>query len=509
MYRRGLIPPATNEIQSFGAALFGKINLFIFAAIWIFVPLATADAVSRERREGTLPLLYLTELRSPGIIVGKTFVHLLRAFTLFATVVPWLMLSLVFGGVEMGDVWMALMLDFSSVLLALAAGLLASTIPRDWLKSVMLAELFALILLLMLLWADGWVLSAAAQITFTGGGMISGSPPYILRPYGAGMLAHIGQLIEYATNGSFGDFHSWYGYDSSVPAWQELQARLSPGGLHFWRWGTVGLLCGAGLILLAAIRLAARRVESSWRDAPSTASASTMRQKFIAPRFQVRWLNQRLSRSLSANPVGWLHHYSPSARLVKWGWCLFVVLIEIILSTDSRDLYLAQVGVGLVLLLGLTFSATGSFRNELETGAFELLLVTPLRERQIIMGRVRGLWQQFLPAIVVYVAGSMYLVTGWKSGGYFPETMIALIRVLAGFCTLPVIGLYFSLKRWNFFAAWLAASLIGLAPGAVGRLFGIEESLMLIFQVALGAVAAKLLARQLRDREFLQAKSGI
>src|SRR6476659_928612 len=55
---------ATNEMQSFGIALFGKINLFIFAAIWIFVPLSTADAISRERREGTLPLLYLTPLRS-------------------------------------------------------------------------------------------------------------------------------------------------------------------------------------------------------------------------------------------------------------------------------------------------------------------------------------------------------------------------------------------------------------------------------------------------------------
>src|ERR1700704_2861913 len=53
-----------NPVQTFGTTLFGKMNLFIFVAIWLFVPLATADAVSRERREGTLVLLYLTELRS-------------------------------------------------------------------------------------------------------------------------------------------------------------------------------------------------------------------------------------------------------------------------------------------------------------------------------------------------------------------------------------------------------------------------------------------------------------
>src|SRR5439155_21979260 len=95
---------ASNPIHTFGITLFGKMNLFIFAAIWVFVPLATADAVSRERREGTLALLYLTELRSFGIVVGKAFVHMLRAASLFLTMTPWLMLPLVFGGVELRDI---------------------------------------------------------------------------------------------------------------------------------------------------------------------------------------------------------------------------------------------------------------------------------------------------------------------------------------------------------------------------------------------------------------------
>src|SRR5436190_286124 len=132
-----------NMVRTFGTTLFGKMNLFIFVSIWLFVPLATADAVSRERREGTLNLLYLTELDSFGIIVGKTFVHILRSVSLFLTMVPWLLLPLVFGGVSVNDVLMALMLDSTSVLLAQAAGLVASTIPRDWLKSVLLAASFA------------------------------------------------------------------------------------------------------------------------------------------------------------------------------------------------------------------------------------------------------------------------------------------------------------------------------------------------------------------------------
>src|SRR6266850_6137483 len=153
-----------NLVQTFGTTLFGKMNLFIFVAIWLFVPLATADAVSRERREGTLVLLYLTELRSLGIVVGKAFVHMLRSVSLFLTMAPWLMLPLLFGGVELRDITMALMLDSASVLLAQAAGLLASTIPRDWLKSVILAEVFAMILLLTMLYVHGAVLSNAVRV---------------------------------------------------------------------------------------------------------------------------------------------------------------------------------------------------------------------------------------------------------------------------------------------------------------------------------------------------------
>lgn len=43
----------SNPVNAFGTALFGKLNLMIFLAVWVFVPLSTADAISRERREGT------------------------------------------------------------------------------------------------------------------------------------------------------------------------------------------------------------------------------------------------------------------------------------------------------------------------------------------------------------------------------------------------------------------------------------------------------------------------
>jgi len=81
VYWWGRAPTPVNPLQTFGVALFGKMNLLIFVMIWLFVPLAAADAISRERREGTLVLLYLTELRSSGIVVADLAKHVIVKVT--------------------------------------------------------------------------------------------------------------------------------------------------------------------------------------------------------------------------------------------------------------------------------------------------------------------------------------------------------------------------------------------------------------------------------------------
>jgi len=42
-----------------GALFLFQIQATLFAAIWVLVPLETADCISRDRREGTLGLLFL------------------------------------------------------------------------------------------------------------------------------------------------------------------------------------------------------------------------------------------------------------------------------------------------------------------------------------------------------------------------------------------------------------------------------------------------------------------
>ena len=117
---RGRVGPGS------GPELFGVMHTVLFGAIWVLVPLLTADCISRERREGTLPLLFLTPLRPGDIVHAKSLAHGLRAFTLWLAVLPVLAVSLVAGGVGWREIVASALVNFSSICLALGAGLVAS-----------------------------------------------------------------------------------------------------------------------------------------------------------------------------------------------------------------------------------------------------------------------------------------------------------------------------------------------------------------------------------------------
>jgi hypothetical protein len=237
--------------------------------------------------------------------------------------------------------------------------LLASTIPRDWLKSVILAELFALCLLLMMLNAHGAVLTEAVKA-----GMPAGLAPGTRAwwnssfamafgsfveggPFPSGIIARTSRLIEFTTNGSFGYRGNEYFYRrfASETDWQQIWTTLTIPGIRAWICGAAGMVIGAFVILLVATWVGTQRIESSWRDAPTDASLSEFRREYFSPRFRVESLKRRLSRALAANPIGWLQNYSASARLVKWSWCLVIIVVEIIFSRNSDDLYAAQSGL--------------------------------------------------------------------------------------------------------------------------------------------------------------------
>src|SRR5262245_14091027 len=72
---------------------------FLFAAFaGVFL---TSDALSEEKREGTLGLLFLTDLRGYDVVMGKVISNSLQAFYGLLAVFPIFALTLLFGGLEL------------------------------------------------------------------------------------------------------------------------------------------------------------------------------------------------------------------------------------------------------------------------------------------------------------------------------------------------------------------------------------------------------------------------
>ncbi|HVV71122.1 MAG TPA: ABC transporter permease, partial [Verrucomicrobiae bacterium] len=61
-----------STLSRMGGEIFSALGGFGLFYALLAGPLATVDCLSRERREGTLGLLFLTDLRSHDVVLGKT-----------------------------------------------------------------------------------------------------------------------------------------------------------------------------------------------------------------------------------------------------------------------------------------------------------------------------------------------------------------------------------------------------------------------------------------------------
>jgi ABC-type transport system involved in multi-copper enzyme maturation permease subunit len=126
-----------------GGAVFAYLHAALFLAIWVLVPLLTADCISRERREGTLPLLFLTPLKAGDIVMAKALAHGLTAFTLWLAVLPVLVMPFISGGVGWREAVYSILVNFSSICLALGAGLVASAQSKVHIRALLSAGCLA------------------------------------------------------------------------------------------------------------------------------------------------------------------------------------------------------------------------------------------------------------------------------------------------------------------------------------------------------------------------------
>ena len=374
----------------------------------------TADCISRERREGTLPLLFLTAITHRELVYAKGMVHGLRSLTLWLAVLPVFTICFLAGGVGWSEVVISALVNLSSVCLALAAGIFASSVTRAWTRAVAGAASVALALLLGFL----SLLPSTLLVSQSTRALIRHFP---VDEFGATLVNGMAMAMN----------------DQDL--WQRCSASLRTGPkLLFVSFGVVTIV--SIVVLYLIVRVSAWNVQRAWRDQP-TARNLWLKQKLFKPIVFQKQLRRWLRWQLQRNPVGWLEQRSWSGRLVIWSWlavvgCVYSSLLGNV-ALYQRSFHLWQSILATLLAGSIAVAAAGSFRRERETGVLELLLVAPLREWQIVAGRVRGIWVQFLPAICLLFGVWLLAATFLSSTNEVPSVLGHAVT----FATVPVVGL--------------------------------------------------------------------
>jgi ABC-type Na+ efflux pump permease subunit len=335
---------------------------------------STADCLSEEKREGTLGLLFLTDLKGYDVVLGKLAANSLNSLYSVLAVVPMLAVPLLMGGVTLGEFGRMAILAVNTLFFSLAAGMCISSMSRSGRKAVALTFVLIMVPTALLPACGAWL----AEIAKT------------RSPDVAFLLPSVGYTFYLAFDTPF-----------------------KTGADKFWT--SLLLLHGAAWVLLILASLIAPR---SWKDKPASIQRLRWRERWQV--WSYGSLAQRIAfrkRLLDANAFFWL---AARARLKPaqvwtmlgllgcgwiWGWLKF-----------HRDwlnefMYIAT-GLALNLLIKAWFTAEvgRQLAEDRKLGALELLLSTPLTVRDILRGQLLALMRQFLgPVVVVLVIGCVFM----------------------------------------------------------------------------------------------------
>jgi hypothetical protein len=320
----------------------------------------TSDALSEEKREGTLGFLFLTDLRGYDVVLGKLLTTSLRGGFAVLAIFPVLAVTFMMGGVPADLFWKTLLALLNALFFSLAAGMFVSAISRDSQKA-MSGTIFLTLLFLV------------------GGPLLD-------------------SLLERLS----GKDKAWLSLAS--PAFTFVKA----GNWSPVFWTSLAVSHGLGWLFLgAASFLIPRYWQVGAKRAPEKISRLSAWWRYGGPRRRAR-LRQKF---LLINPVTWLACRERWQAVFIWilsaGALLVVVGLMLRRNNFSPALWMiwnyVNGGVVLLLYFWLASQASRFFVDARKSGLVELLLATPLSSRQIVLGPWRAILRMFGPPLLVFL----------------------------------------------------------------------------------------------------------
>ncbi|MDB6022863.1 MAG: hypothetical protein JWQ04_2720, partial [Pedosphaera sp.] len=408
-------------LLNFGAPQ-AKLGSYIFIGLASFSVLhcllagrlATADCLSEEKREGTLGLLFLTDLKGYDVVLGKLVATSLNSFYGLLAIVPVLAIPLLLGGVTNGQFWRTVLVLVNTFLFSLAVGMFCSAVSRDIRKTMGLN--FGLMFFFTAI-----LPGCAAVIAFNSPG-------------------HFFSQELCFTSPLYGFF--WAGIAPFLPPMVLGKVMTTP-PVQFWQ--SLAVIHGLSwLFLLLAARIAPR----SWQDRPAPpvrTGKARVRELWHAwsygspakrPAFR--------KRLLDLNAFYW---HAARARLKPLHVWIFFGLMgvwwlwgRIVSGTVWLD---ESVNLTMALMLNTTFKlwvaaeAGQRLAEDQKIGALELVLSTPLGVRDILRGQLLALRRQFLLPVLVAIGMEFFLMHASVAHANRPNSTTYAFW-LAGIFMLPM-----------------------------------------------------------------------
>ncbi|EEF58533.1 ABC transporter permease [Pedosphaera parvula] len=382
--------------KEFGQNLFQTLSVLSFLYCLVAGVRSTADCLSEEKREGTLGLLFLTDLKGYDVILGKLFATSLNGFYGLMAIFPVLAIPLLMGGITNGEFWRMTLVLLVTFLFSLSIGIVVSSLSQSPRKAM--AGTFIIIL------------------------------------FFAAMLPALA---------------AWVPWISRSPKWESIFLLPCPFNAfylvfdqNFARtakpfWWSVGIMHGLSWIFLLA---ASAIVPRSWQDKPTGSRLAMWRDRWHRWSYGDTTERQAFRKKLlDVNAFFWLAGRARSkpahvwlvfgAVACLWAWGC----IEFRNDWFNEVIYVVTaLLLNTVIKVWLASEAGRRLGEDRKSGALEWLLSTPLSVSDILKGQWLALRRQFLGPVVLLVLIEIIFMLAPKGevGGAY------ILMWVAGICML-------------------------------------------------------------------------
>ena len=359
------MPLFTRSASSVGSTGFAIMTGYAFVLCLLSGIFNTADCLSEEKREGTLGLLFLTDLRGYDVVLGKLASQMIHLGYALLAIIPAAALPMLLGGVTGGELWRISLALLNLLFFSMAAGMFSSALCKKAGRAVILAAVIVTV---------ACILSPLIQF-----------------------IAN--QVSNYTSTARLPWFNGFSPAEAYGRAMESSFAR-EPGRF----WTSLGVL---HLFAWLLIIIASWWLPRSWQDKPRGpslfASALPVSSGVEAAASQSRTERRRVL--LDTDPLQWLVGGRRGLRGTLWViavvWGGISIVSTALMSDDGIPVVLVSGWIALfVTKLLFAFEACRFFADTRRAGAFELLLGTPINANKFVNAQWKSLWGSFGPPLL-------------------------------------------------------------------------------------------------------------